>query len=251
MTKISSKRIHPKGIEEIHIQVKEIISSIISNISQKSDIKVLDAAAGNGYLTKWMINQGLSVTPIDIDREQWAVEGVTCERVDLNQKLPYPDRSFDLIVSVETIEHLENPYHILREFSRLLKLSGFLIVSTPNVHSFKSRVKYLILGLPSLFEFVSDDYMGQHISPVSIGQFFYSFDRNNMKLESINSAGLKQSVWQKSVKWIFNFLCLMLLKTIKSRHSHSDDYYLYRLSNSEIRTLFDDLILIVVARKQQ
>ncbi len=249
--KADSKNVYPKGIGQIHIQVKEIITLIMSRISQKSDMKVLDAAAGNGYLTNWMINQGLSVTPVDIAREQWAVEGVACEEIDLNQKLPYPDRSFDLVVSVETIEHLENPYHILREFSRLLKPSGFLIVSTPNVHSFKSRIKYPILGLPSLFEFVKDDSMGQHISPVSIGHFLYSFDRNNMKLESISSTGLKQSVWQKSVKWIFNFTCLMLLKTIKFRHSHSDDYYLYRLSNSEIRTLFDDLILIVVARKRQ
>ncbi len=248
--KADSKNSYPKGIGQIHIQVKEIITLIMSKAGQKSDMKVLDAAAGNGYLTNWMINQGLSVTPVDIAREQWAVKGVACEEIDLNQKLPYPDRSFDLIVSVETIEHLENPYHILREFSRLLKPSGFLIVSTPNVHSFKSRIKYPILGLPSLFEFVKDDSMGQHISPVSIGHFLYSFDRNNMTLEDVYSSGLKRSFWKKTIISIFNFICLLFLKAIKAGRSHADDFYIYRLSNRQLRSLFDDLILIIIARKQ-
>jgi 2-polyprenyl-3-methyl-5-hydroxy-6-metoxy-1,4-benzoquinol methylase len=46
--------------------------------------------------------------------------------------------AFDVIMSVEVIEHLENPRAIFREFFRLLRPGGGLILTTPNQESIRS-----------------------------------------------------------------------------------------------------------------
>ena len=48
------------------------------------------------------------------------------------QAIPLLDQSIDLIVSFETIEHVETPVLFLRECARVLVPEGMLIVSTPN-----------------------------------------------------------------------------------------------------------------------
>jgi len=46
-------------------------------------------------------------------------------------KIPEPDKSFDAIMCIEVFEHLPAPIDALREFSRLLKKDGTLIISAP------------------------------------------------------------------------------------------------------------------------
>src|SRR5437879_10383148 len=46
--------------------------------------------------------------------------------------LPYPDNSFDCIVSFQVIEHIKDDHTFLKEISRVLKPNGFALISTPN-----------------------------------------------------------------------------------------------------------------------
>src|SRR6185295_3901210 len=45
--------------------------------------------------------------------------------------LPFPDATFDTVVSLETIEHLATPAQALAEFARVLKPDGILLGSVP------------------------------------------------------------------------------------------------------------------------
>jgi SAM-dependent methyltransferase len=59
-------------------------------------------------------------------------------------KLPLGDNSVDLVISVETIEHVENPRAFMRELVRVAKPGGTVIVTTPNQLRILSKLTLLL-----------------------------------------------------------------------------------------------------------
>jgi SAM-dependent methyltransferase len=57
------------------------------------------------------------------------------------QNIPLPSQSFDLVVSLDVVEHLEKPEAFFSEARRLLSPNGLLLFSTPNPQSFGARKK--------------------------------------------------------------------------------------------------------------
>lgn len=73
--------------------------------------------------------------------------------------LPYEDRSFNVVIHSDTLEHVENPVHALRECRRVLKPEGALCFTVPVIVGRLSRSRD---GLPKSFHGdpanKSDDY---------------------------------------------------------------------------------------------
>lgn len=117
---------------------------VLNSFKNEKRGKILDAAAGEGNITYNLLKKGFDVTPCDINPENFKVEGVRCDKVNLNEKLPYLSTSFDYVVSIETIEHIENPWQLIREFFRVLTPNGKLVLTTPNVNNISSRAIFLL-----------------------------------------------------------------------------------------------------------
>jgi len=90
----------------------------------------LDVGCREGVQTKWLKDRGYEVKSVDIKKVF-----KNCIIVDLNEKLPFNDKSFDLIWCSEVLEHLDNPVFIKTEFRRVLKPKGEMILTTPNSYS--------------------------------------------------------------------------------------------------------------------
>jgi 2-polyprenyl-3-methyl-5-hydroxy-6-metoxy-1,4-benzoquinol methylase len=95
----------------------------------------LDIGARAGHQTRWLVGKGYEVTSIDLDPQ---FEG--CQRVDVNAPLPFPDGAFDLIWCSEVVEHLEDPVLAAREFRRVVRPGGDVIVTTPNSYAWLFRL---------------------------------------------------------------------------------------------------------------
>ena len=102
---------------------------------------VLDIACGTGYGSTILLQQGKaqSVLGVDVDqdavayaRDHYQLPGLRFEVGDLTGDLSHIKDRFDLIVSLETIEHVHDQRTAVTQYAKLLKPDGILILSTPN-----------------------------------------------------------------------------------------------------------------------
>jgi 2-polyprenyl-3-methyl-5-hydroxy-6-metoxy-1,4-benzoquinol methylase/glycosyltransferase involved in cell wall biosynthesis len=101
--------------------------------------RVLDVASGTGYGSELLKQAGASEV-IGVDYARDAVAYSLSEHCGGHPdyvlgdavRLPLADRSFDVVVSFETLEHVPEPNHMLAELRRVLKEDGLSVISTPN-----------------------------------------------------------------------------------------------------------------------
>ena len=98
--------------------------------------KILDIGCGRGTLAHYLDPE---VCLYGIDISEKAVSDARkvykqADVVDLNtEKLPYEDNFFDLVITLDVIEHVFDPLFFLKEIYRVTKSGGELILSTPNI----------------------------------------------------------------------------------------------------------------------
>ena len=108
--------------------------------------RVLDAACGEGYGSALLAQVAAQVTGVDIDAASVAHaatrygtrSNLRFLQADVTALDALPARSFDLIVSFETLEHLAAQDRLLDGFARLLADDGVLLVSTPDKHNYNA-----------------------------------------------------------------------------------------------------------------
>lgn len=101
--------------------------------------RVLDAASGEGYGSALLASVAAQVTGIDLSEDAVRHARIRYQEASHLQfvhapvtQLPLTDASMDLIVSFETIEHLQQQEAMLAEFRRVLTPQGLLAISSPN-----------------------------------------------------------------------------------------------------------------------
>lgn len=128
--------------------------------------KILDFGAGIGELSRRLVGMHMfeSVASVDIMLAPEGLElAVDWHSQDLNEPTGFASGSFEVIVSAEVIEHLENPRAVVREWFRLLKPEGLLLFSTPNNESLRSILALVCRGHYASF---GDASYPAHISPL-------------------------------------------------------------------------------------
>lgn len=104
------------------------------------DKEVLDVATGIGYGAEMLsrLGKAISVNGVDCSEEaiayassHYAAPGVAYDVGDA-MSLEFEDEGFDVVVSLETIEHIVDYHGFLDEIARVLRQDGALLMSTPN-----------------------------------------------------------------------------------------------------------------------
>ncbi|MFN3373334.1 MAG: methyltransferase domain-containing protein [Chloroflexus sp.] len=111
---------------------------------------VLEVGVTPGQFTELLVEAGFKVSGADLDpftrKELWDRLGVEVRQVNLEREpVPYPNAGFDWVVFSEVIEHMVySPLPILREFYRVLRPGGRLLITTPNELYLKSRTRAIL-----------------------------------------------------------------------------------------------------------
>jgi SAM-dependent methyltransferase len=112
-------------------------------------LEILDLGCRDGALATAYLD-GNHVVGVDVDRTALAraeERGLETAWADVDESLPFPGESFDVVVTAEVLEHLRLPERALGEAMRVLRPGGLLVGSVPNCFRLKSRLRFL-LGRP-------------------------------------------------------------------------------------------------------
>jgi SAM-dependent methyltransferase len=92
-----------------------------------------------------------------------------CSQADIDDPdLRLGEARFGLITAIEVIEHVENPGRLLAHVRHYLARDGYLLLTTPNVHSVRARVRFAITGKLAGFDRTNAPFEPTHIYPVFI-----------------------------------------------------------------------------------
>jgi ubiquinone/menaquinone biosynthesis C-methylase UbiE len=191
------------------------------------DKRVLDIASGEGYGTAALGRAGAkSVVGIDVSqdncrqgRDQYGERFCAGDA----HAIPLSDHSVDVIVSFETIEHVERPDMFLDECVRVLDSKGILIVSTPN------KTVHREAGEPNPFH-CSEMNEGDFLS--LLGSRFTHTKRYVQVVKtapwwSLRSLAATHSPWLRikggwrAREWVRSLLCPQLFRELDPEDRHS------------------------------
>ncbi len=111
--------------------------AILGQLPKNPRLRVLDAGCGSGWLTeelskKFAQVQGCDSSDFLLHQAKTAHPELNLAKADLNTELPYPDEYFDIIVANMVASDVENLEKLYRNFSRIVKPGGQLVITIPN-----------------------------------------------------------------------------------------------------------------------
>ena len=99
--------------------------------------RLLDVGCGYGFTARTLAKERTDLEVYGIDRDKKRIfeakrykEGVNFQVADA-QKIPFKDKYFSAVMSLEVLEHVDDPRKVLNEINRVLKPGGIFFLTTP------------------------------------------------------------------------------------------------------------------------
>ncbi len=131
-----------RGIKVSEFYKRERDKAALRFLDPKKDEIILDAGCGDGKFLIKISKKARKVYGVDITKEsfkkvkQKSPKNLIFKEMSI-ENLKFKDRYFDKVVCVETLEHLLNPRKAIKEFNRILKTNGQLILTYPTMNTSK------------------------------------------------------------------------------------------------------------------
>lgn len=201
----------------------------------KASGTLLDHGCGFGYFL-FFAQKYFTCTGIDISN--YAIQEAkrinpNCKFIVLNKRtkrLPFRDNSFDAVTSFDVIEHIKNGDDTIKEYARILKKDGILIIHTPtdwstdiiedsthiNLYSEKRIRKILFINNFRIRKFYYSQgliYIEKFLKKIMKNKFSKAIDSPNLILQGNNQvAKANKLIFAKYIIYKFNRLFSYFIK---------------------------------------
>lgn len=172
-----------------------VVAELLGEVANRK--AVLDLPCGAGAFSQRMLQKGAHVFSADclniiqIPPAQFSL-------VNMNERLPYDDETFDAVVCIDGIEHIERPFDFIRECQRIIRKDGALIISTPNLSALRSRWRYLLTGFHQGEKSPLDESQYtplHHLTLVSFPELRYRLHANGFRVAAVRTNRVKFISW--------------------------------------------------------
>ncbi|MBU4338251.1 class I SAM-dependent methyltransferase [Patescibacteria group bacterium] len=103
------------------------------------NLNILDAGCAYGLMLERFSSSfhkfGIDVSQYAIDIAQKRLPEANFKTGNIEERLPYEENFFDIVLANDLLEHLENPMMALKNIYRVLKKGGILYITTPNLNN--------------------------------------------------------------------------------------------------------------------
>ena len=140
--------------------------------------------------------------------------------------IPLDDRSVDAIMCTEVLEHIPDPLRAIKEFSRLVKPGGYLLITAPFASLTHFAPYHFASGFSRFFYEKHLPENGFEITDLELnGNFFECVAQENRRIKSVAKkyADKKLTIFQK----IVIHLNLQLLQKLSARDKGSSELLCY------------------------
>jgi methionine biosynthesis protein MetW len=163
--------------------------------------RVLDLGCGDGSLLAYLrANRGCSGYGIEIDDDNLLAcvqKGVNVIQLNLDEGLAmFDDASFDVVLQIDTLQHLRNAEVMLRETARVGRIG---IVAFPNFGHWPNRLSVLRGRMPVTRRLPYQWYDTPNIRVGTYADFDVLAQRNGLRIQ--DSFGLENG---ETVRWLPN-----------------------------------------------
>ncbi len=131
----------------------EARNDLISLMPQKPENRVLEIGSGKGGTLMSLKNNQLAQEVVGVELMEMEDSYQQAPEIDKmiigdieSMEIPYPENYFDVILCGDVLEHLHDPWAVLKKLHSLLKPGGKVIISLPNIREFNAMVKIFVRG---------------------------------------------------------------------------------------------------------
>ena len=131
------------------------IEKVVHRLRSTPPGRLLDVGYSVGGFADYLVRAGWECTGLDLNKRQHPkIKTIQC---DLNNGFPVENEAFDLVTAGEVIEHMLDESAFLQECRRVLKPTGQLVLTTPNLSFLVNRLRMLV-GKTPLFVYEAYHY---------------------------------------------------------------------------------------------
>jgi SAM-dependent methyltransferase len=175
----------------------QAVTDLLADIPANGKM-LLDVSCKEGDVLQALAPQGFTLRGTNFEPDGPSLNGIPVDYgIDLRKPLPYADASFDIVLLVEVIEHLENHRIAIGELARILKPGGVLILTTPNIMRLNSRLHFLFSGYHKTkrrfipFATPLDQAHRFHNYPIDIPILYYLCKQGGLEFEQLGRSKVK------------------------------------------------------------
>ena len=183
------------------------ICNIIKDLNVNKQAKILDAGCGGGYILHELYKLGFedvwgfdaSDTGIALARTNYpALKDRIAVHDAYDNKLPslFPVNKFDIILSVEVIEHMYSPRDYLKNIRHWLNDGGLFIITTP----YNGYMKNIIISLLNKYDLHHNPlWDGGHIKYFSKNTLYQILEEVGLKTVKFYGSGRLPFLWKSMI----------------------------------------------------
>jgi ubiquinone/menaquinone biosynthesis C-methylase UbiE len=145
----------PRTLSAQHLVSRQRLALEMVEAAMPSSSRILDAGCGSGEMATKLMARGYAVWGIDLAEPMIRHARKLCDAARFGvgdiEHIPFPDNTFDVVVSLGVIEYLESDEQALREIRRVLRPGGKAVIAIANGGSPLRRLDGVVLRLFALF----------------------------------------------------------------------------------------------------